>query len=174
MYNNLTEITINNIDYNIIDNINEADIVVYSVFYKEQKLYKNKINIFITFEPLHFNCEFFNISLSHSINENNNDDHDSKTIINLSDNVIELGDIKNVTILKLKDDDDNDEDEDNDADDFEELSFAINNYHIENDDTLDTTKTEISDNLSGTSAITTATLPPHQIHTVHHYYVQHF
>ena len=43
----------------------------------------------------------------------------------------------------------------------------------ENDDTIDITKTEMSDNLSGTSAITTAALPNHPVH-VYHYVVQHF
>ena len=43
----------------------------------------------------------------------------------------------------------------------------------ESEDTVDTTKTELSDSLSRTSAITATTLPSHPIH-MHHYYVQHF
>ena len=43
--------------------------------------------------------------------------------------------------------DNNDADDVDDFDDFEELSFAINNYHIENDDTHDDTHDETIDNV---------------------------
>ena len=55
------------------ENIQDADIVIYSVFNKKKQLeiYKNKINIFITFEPLHMDCELFNLNLSYQINSKN-------------------------------------------------------------------------------------------------------
>ena len=63
-----------NFKYIYTDNIDEADIVLYSVFTNNKQIepYKNKINIFITFEPLHINNENFNINLSYENNENIN------------------------------------------------------------------------------------------------------
>jgi hypothetical protein len=59
-------------NFEYTNNINEADIVFYSVFTNNRpiNIYKNKINIFITFEPLHINSQNFHISLSHTENEN--------------------------------------------------------------------------------------------------------
>ena len=61
--------------YEFTDDINTANIVIYSVFNNNTpiSIHKNKINIFITFEPLHVDCELFNISLSFNINQKNND-----------------------------------------------------------------------------------------------------
>lgn len=60
-------------NYDSVDNIKDADIVIYSVFNNNKPLefYKNKINIFITFEPLHIDLELFNLSLSYQINNKN-------------------------------------------------------------------------------------------------------
>ena len=59
--------------YEFTDNINEADIVIYSVFTNNKPInvFKNKINIFITFEPLHINNDLFNINISHTENQVN-------------------------------------------------------------------------------------------------------
>lgn len=67
-----------NFKYISSENIENSDIVVYSVFNKNSlEIYKNKINIFITFEPLHIDSEFFNLNISYqnnnkNINQNNN------------------------------------------------------------------------------------------------------
>lgn len=66
------------LNYKYTDDINEANIVLYSVFNinNDINIFKNKINIFITFEPLHINNENFHINLSFTnndkININNN------------------------------------------------------------------------------------------------------
>ena len=66
-----------NLNYEYTDNINEANIVFYSVFNINEpiNIFKDKINIFITFEPLHINSEYFHINLSFTNNDkilNNN------------------------------------------------------------------------------------------------------
>jgi len=63
----------NKLNYEFTDNLEHSTIVLYSVFNinKPINIYKNKINIFITFEPLHIDSEFFNINLSFIINEKN-------------------------------------------------------------------------------------------------------
>lgn len=64
------------LQYEFTEDINNANIVIYSVFTNNKPISidKTKINIFITFEPLHIDCEFFNISLSFDINQKNNND----------------------------------------------------------------------------------------------------
>lgn len=66
-----------NLSYKYTNNINEADIVFYSVFNINEpiNIFKDKINIFITFEPLHISSEYFHINLSFTNNDkilNNN------------------------------------------------------------------------------------------------------
>lgn len=52
------------------NNENDADIIMYSVFcYKNFEINKNKINIFDTQEPLHYDIQYFDISLSHTFNK---------------------------------------------------------------------------------------------------------
>lgn len=59
--------------YEFVDIVNDADIVLYSVFNinKPLEIHKNKTNIFITFEPLHIDLEFFNLTISHQLNNKN-------------------------------------------------------------------------------------------------------
>ena len=61
-----------NLNYEYTDDLNEANIVLYSVFNnnKHIDIFENKINIFITFEPLHIDSEYFHINLSFTNNSN--------------------------------------------------------------------------------------------------------
>jgi hypothetical protein len=53
------------IDIEISKNIHECDIVLNSVFFKKDiEIYKNKKNIFITFEPIKYNNILFDVNLS--------------------------------------------------------------------------------------------------------------
>jgi len=69
------------LDYSFTNDIKDADVVIYSVFLNNKpfEIYQNKKNIFITFEPLHINLEYFDLNISHHINDNNT--HDAKNII---------------------------------------------------------------------------------------------
>jgi hypothetical protein len=62
--------------YDFTNNIKDADIVIYSIFFNNNSLeiYNNKINIFMTFEPVHIDSEYFNISLSFTKNKKNNNE----------------------------------------------------------------------------------------------------
>lgn len=67
-----------NFKYIYCENIENSDIVVYSVFNKKSlEVYKNKINIFITFEPLHIDSEFFNLNISYQNNNKNNNQNNN-------------------------------------------------------------------------------------------------
>lgn len=59
------------INYEYCDEIENSDVVFNSVFSKNYFIFKNKKNVFITFEPIHIDNEFFCLNISYSESKNN-------------------------------------------------------------------------------------------------------